>query len=99
MEDFKWIKIGDDKREKILKSLQGKSYEERIKISIGNNCEWLFDYLYDDKRNLRIISMTTQSIFNDKCVMFEYFINGYFNHQWITPKFKEFIINRLKIVK
>ena len=45
-ENFKWIKPSDDKHDKILKLIEGKTLNEKFRLALLNKCKWLiFDLI------------------------------------------------------
>ena len=46
--EFVWIKPKDDKKERILKSLEGKTLEEKFKLGLWNKQPWLIDMCVKD---------------------------------------------------
>ena len=51
MEEFKWIKPCDDKQDKIIKHLEGRSLQDKFEIALSNNCIWLVEKLLLDGLN------------------------------------------------
>ena len=92
MEDFKWIKYNKS-HEDIIKSLEGKSYDEKIYIAIKNESEWLFDYVYDENHPLTIRSCINH---NSDSVFITYSIissDNYANERyvWVSQKYGYFL--------
>ena len=82
-ENFRWIKPSDDKREKILKLIEGKTINEKFGLAIENNINWLVEDLI--KNGLNINEFEVYS-----CDAYSYTYNMWFKSVRLRSKNHDF---------
>lgn len=78
-EEFKWIKSPDDKHEKILKSLEGKSVYKKLQVALQNDSVWLLKYLLDnhkDEESLNVYKIFDASVIYGKLNVANFLISS-----------------------
>ena len=92
-ENFKWIKPSEDKREKILKLIEGKSIDEKFNLAVKNNVNWLIENCVNDGLNLNDYYIEKVSVGEEVCMITLYSVFTDFWPRFINEEECNFLTN------